>query len=142
MSNDPNLLTSQQQMETVNEINQTINQLTEELEKFFATIVITPSATLPKKTRKPFFPNNSDNLYPTAQKTQTQNIRKKRLNTKRQKQQGTPQYISIFPNIIFPPTTKLFSCSSNKKKFLLFFSRPNEKNNMLNTIRTLKSNQK
>ena len=56
LSNDPNLLTSQQQMETVNEINQTINQLTEELEKFFATIIITPSATLPKKKREnPFF---------------------------------------------------------------------------------------
>ena len=55
LSNDPNLLTSQQQMETVNEINQTINQLTEELEKFFATIIITPSATLPKKNAKTVF---------------------------------------------------------------------------------------
>lgn len=55
LSNDPNLLTSQQQMETVNEINQTINQLTEELEKFFATIIITPSATLPKKNAKTLF---------------------------------------------------------------------------------------
>ena len=55
LSNDPNLLTSQQQMETINEVNQTINQLTEELEKFFATIIITPSATLPKKNAKTVF---------------------------------------------------------------------------------------
>lgn len=40
MFNDPNnLLISQQEMETkINEVNQTLNQLTEELETFFATI--------------------------------------------------------------------------------------------------------